>query len=285
MTACIDYTLLIETTELSAHLQDPTWAVIDCRFDLTKPDWGFADYQNGHIPGAVYAHLDHDLAGQITSQTGRHPLPSLEEMAARFSSWGIGPDTQVVIYDTTGGSFAGRLWWMLRFCGHQRVALLNGGLRGWLATGLPLTNGIEQHTPAVFISKPDYSMMASITDVERYRQDPAYKLIDARAAERFRGELEPIDPVAGHIPGAINRFHGRNLGPEGTFLPISELMNEFTTLLGDTPAERTIVYCGSGVTSCHHIIAMELAGRKGVKLYPGSWSEWIRDPDRPVAKG
>ncbi len=275
------YATIISTEELSHHLADPGWAIIDCRFDLAKPDWGFNSYQEAHIPGAGYAHLDRDLAGPITPQTGRHPLPDVTEMASRLGSWGIGSNTQVVVYDTAGGAFADRLWWLLRFLGHKQAAVLDGGFPKWQRESRPVASGVERRAPATFIPHPDGSMVADAAEVERIRQDPAFRLVDARTGERYRGEKEPIDPVAGHIPGAVNRFHGLNLSQEGVFLPPNVLRQEFAALLGSTPPENVVVYCGSGVTSIHHILAMELAGMPGARLYPGSWSEWIRDPKQP----
>jgi thiosulfate/3-mercaptopyruvate sulfurtransferase len=275
------FTTIISTDELSAHLNDPEWVIVDCRFDLAKPDWGLSSYREAHIPGAGYAHLDRDLAGPITPRTGRHPLPDITEMANRLGSWGIGQHIQVVVYDTAGGAFAGRLWWLLRFLGHPQVAVLDGGFQKWQRESRPVVSGSESRSPASFMPRPDWSMIVSVEEVERFRQDPDFCLVDARSAERYRGEKEPIDPVAGHIPGAVNRFHGQNLSPEGVFLPPEVLRSEFEALVGSTPPENVIVYCGSGVTSIHHILAMELAGLPGARLYLGSWSEWIRDPERP----
>lgn len=274
------YTTIISTEALSNHLNDPDWVIIDCRFDLAKPDWGFTSYQEAHIPGAGYAHLDHDLAGPVTPQTGRHPLPDVSEMAGRLGYWGIRQDTQVVVYDTAGGAFAGRLWWLLRFLGHPRAAVLDGGFQKWQRESRLVNSGVERREPVIFTPQPDWSMVVFAGDVERIRQDPAYRLVDARSAERYRGEKEPIDPVAGHIPGAVNRFHGQNLTPEGVFLPPEKLRAEFEALVGNTPSENVVVYCGSGVTSIHHILAMQLTGLPGARLYVGSWSEWIRDPKR-----
>jgi thiosulfate/3-mercaptopyruvate sulfurtransferase len=276
------YTNLITTDQLSQHYLDPNWVIIDCRFDLTNPNWGFNDYQRAHIPGAVYAHLDHDLASPITPVTGRHPLPSPDQFKQKLEEWSIRPNSQVIVYDTTGGGFAGRLWWMLRLINHQAVALLNGGLNHWVKGGYPVKAGIETREPVTWDGPLTLQtdMMVSADEVEWIRQDPAYCLIDARAPERFRGEIEPIDPIPGHIPGAINRFHGQNLQADGTLKPVGELRKEFDSLLGKIPAANAVVYCGSGVTSCHHIIAMEAAGLPGAKLYVGSWSEWIRDPNR-----
>jgi thiosulfate/3-mercaptopyruvate sulfurtransferase len=274
---------ILSAQELAGRLGDPDWAVIDCRFDLANPGWGSENYRQEHVPGAVYAHLDQDLSGPVTTQSGRHPLPEVEQIVDRLSSWGIGRQTQVVVYDTTGGAFAGRLWWQLRFLGHREVAVLDGGFQAWHRAGYPTVPGVETRSPARFIPQPDWTMVAGAAEVERIRQDPRYRLIDARAPERFRGEREPIDAVPGHIPGALNRFHGDNLDPDGRFLPPGQLREQFQALIGGTSPDRVIVYCGSGVTSVHHILAMEIAGLAGARLYAGSWSEWIRDPGRPVA--
>jgi thiosulfate/3-mercaptopyruvate sulfurtransferase len=280
----MSFTNLITTGELSEYGK-PDWVIIDCRFDLSKPDWGFQSYQEGHLPDAIYAHLDHDLSGEITQQTGRHPLPDPEVFAEKLTAWGIQADKQVVVYDLTGGSFAGRLWWMLRYCGNFQVALLDGGYSTWLHENRPIQTGIYKPARASipFIPVIQTEMMVTTGEVERIRQDPGYLLIDARAPQRFSGETEPIDPVAGHIPGAVNRFHAKNLRSEGVFESPAVLRAEFAQLLQDTPPENVVVYCGSGVTSCHHLIAMEVAGLKGARLYAGSWSEWIRDPARPIA--
>lgn len=277
-------TTIISTEELAEKLGTPGWVIVDCRFDLAQKDWGFEEYQKAHIPGAVYAHMNKDLAGPVTEQTGRHPLPDPQRMAERLGGWGIGSDTQVVVYDTSNGAYAARLWWLLRFLGHPAVAVLDGGFPIWLHEGRPVSSGIESNPPACFVGKPDWSMVAPVDEVERIRQDPAYRLIDARSAERFRGENETIDPVAGHIPGAINRFYGLNLSPEGVFLPADTIREQFAELLAGTPPENTVLYCGSGVTAAHLLLAMEFAGIHGAKLYPGSWSEWIRDGKRPISK-
>ena len=275
------YTTIVSPAEVLSHLTDPAWAVIDCRFDLKNQAWGEQVYTEGHIPGAVYAHMDRDLAVPKTANTGRHPLPPVEQLAAGFSAWGISSNTQVVVYDQAGGAFAARLWWMLRYLGHNAVAVLDGGMPAWQRAGYPLAQGIETRAPANFTAHPHPEMLVTSQEVAAHLNDPAYRLVDARAGERFRGEVEPIDPVAGHIPGALNRFHGENLAPTGQFLAAETLRQQFVTLLGDTSPANTIVYCGSGVTSCHHLIALELAGLPGARLYLGSWSEWITDPNRP----
>lgn len=278
------FSTIISTGTLAENLADPDWTIVDCRFDLARPDWGFQAYQDNHIPGSVYAHLDHDLAGPITPRTGRHPLPDVQVIAKRLGAWGIGENTQVVVYDSAGGAFADRLWWELRFLGHDKVAVLDGGIPKWLREGRPVKSGVETRASVNFIPHPRWNIIASADEVDSIRQDPNFVLIDARAAERYRGEYEPIDPVAGYIPGAINRFHGLNLGKDGTFLPPDTLRMQFEELLAGKKPDHVVVYCGSGVTSIHHILAMELAGLPGARLYPGSWSEWIRDDNRQKSK-
>jgi thiosulfate/3-mercaptopyruvate sulfurtransferase len=282
----ITFSDFVSTSQLAAHTNDPSWIVVDCSFDLAAPTWGRENYLEGHIPGAIFAHLDDDLSAPRTPQTGRHPLPDPLVMAERLSNWGIGPGRQVVVYDTAGGAYASRLWWMLRYYGHDSAAILEGGYAKWIEEDRPLVPGLEQPRPRANFSlslRPE--MVVSLADVERIRLDPAWKLIDARSAVRFRGEQEPIDPVAGHIPGALNRFHAENLDSTGVLHPNHILRQQFKALLGDTPIERTAVYCGSGVTSCFHIAAMHRAGLGMPRLYAGSWSEWIRDPSRPISLG
>ena len=278
------FTTIITTEELADHLNDPDWAVVDCRFDLKNPDWGFTDYQSGHIPGAIYAHLDKDLAGPVTEQTGRHPLPDVYAFARRLSEWGISNQTQVVVYDTQGGAYAARLWWMLRLVGNFAAAVLDGGYPKWQQEGRPTAKGVEHRPQAEFIPHPDWGLVADAVEVERIRKDPAYSLIDARAPERFRGEVEPIDAIAGHIPGAVNRFHARNLSSSGTLLDPGTLRAQFAELIGSADPRNVVVYCGSGVTSAHHVLAMVHAGLPTPRLYVGSWSEWIRDRNRPLSK-
>jgi len=277
------YTTLVSPQVLRSHLSDPEWVIVDCRFDLMQPDWGFRSYQESHIPNAVYADLDRDLSGPRTAKSGRHPLPDPKQFLARLGSWGIDATKQVVVYDTVGGAFAARLWWMLRLYQHLAVAVLDGGFGHWVRLGYPVESGIHTNAPTTYTAQPKMEQVATTQEVEQNLNQQRLVLIDARAPERYRGELEPIDPVAGHIPGALNRFHQENLKPDGTFKPARQLKREFRALLGETPPEKVVFYCGSGVTSCHHLLAMEIAGLSGARLYAGSWSEWIRNPAHPVA--
>jgi thiosulfate/3-mercaptopyruvate sulfurtransferase len=279
------YTNLVSPEILAEHLDDPAWVVVDCRFDLGNWSWGKSEYSRQHIPGAVYADLNLDLAAPVTPQTGRHPLPGEEALVQLFSRMGIVEKTQVVGYDQNGGAFAARLWWMLRSMQHSSVAVLDGGFPGWLALDLPTRSGIESRAPARFQGKLQQEKYVDADTVDQIRLDPGYRLIDARSAPRFLGEEELIDPVAGRIPGAVHRFHGDNLDKNGKLLPPGVLRQQFLDLLGSVPPQKAVVYCGSGVTSAHHLLAMDYAGLPGARLYTGSWSEWIRDPERPIATG
>jgi len=280
------YKTLISTAELAAHLDDPEWAIFDCRFSLDNPERGGEDYRAAHIPGTIYAHLDEDLSGPvIPGRTGRHPLPAPEVAAERFASWGIGPGVQVVVYDDAGGALAAaRLWWMLRWLGHEAAAVLDGGWSRWIAEGRPTRSGVETRPAREFIPAPRPELLVTVDEVDRLRQDPAYRLFDVRAAERYRGENETIDPVAGHIPGAISAPYTENLTRGGLFRSPAELRQHYRRLLGETPAGRSVFYCGSGVTSTHSLLALLHAGLGEARLYAGSWSEWIADPERPVAR-
>ncbi len=277
------HTTLIAPAVLHAHRDDPAWAVVDCRFSLADTERGRRAYREAHIPGAVYAHLDDDLSGLIVpGVTGRHPLPDGETLAQTLSNWGIGAGVQVAAYDDFGGGIAARLWWMLRWMGHDAVAVLDGGFPAWQRLDLPTRSGDEMRPPRRFMPQPRPAWIADVEAVNARRSDPAYRLVDARAAERYRGEHEPIDPVAGHIPGAVSAPFTENLDADGCFLPPEALRARFEALLGDVPPERTICYCGSGVTAAHNLLALAHAGLGEVLLYPGSWSHWIADPERPV---
>lgn len=283
----MSHPLIVSTEELAEHLNDPRWLVVDCRFVLSRPDEKAEHYLRAHIPGAIYAHLDHDLSTAIIpGVTGRHPLPPPEEAACRFGQMGIGPETQVVVYDDQSGALAAvRLWWMLRWLGHEAVAVLDGGWQKWMGEDRPTVSGRETRPPQELPWRVQDGFYVTSEQVELLRQDPAYRILDVRAAERYRGELEPIDPVAGHIPGAYNAPYLNNLTPEGIFKPAEILRAEYQSLLADVPAERVVFYCGSGVTSILSLLALELAGLGQARLYPGSWSEWIAPRTRSIALG
>lgn len=276
---------LIQTEQLDQILDHPDIVVIDCRFDLFQTEWGREQYLKAHIPHAHYAHLDEDLSGPRNSQSGRHPLPDSETFLRKVSEWGITESTFVIIYDQNGGAIAARLWWMLRYWGHDRVCVLDGGWDKWIHENRRISQEIPFSSHGGFPVSIKTDWVITTEQMLNCLEQEGWKIIDARAPKRYSGEEEPIDPVAGHIPGAVNRFHGLNLTPEGIFLPPETLREEFMKILEGTSADHTIVYCGSGVTSCHHLLAMSIAGLGIGKLYTGSWSEWIRDPKRPIRKG
>lgn len=273
------------STDALASQQDASWVVVDCRYDLRDVPWGAAQYRQGHVPGAVYASLSHDFAAPPNGRNGRHPLPCVEEIEATFGRLGIGNGTQVVAYDQDSGMFASRLWWMLRYLSHDTVAVLDGGWAKWVREGRPVQAGEEHRPAAVFTGRRRKDLRVPVDQVETHVGTGSFLLVDARAPERFEGTVEPIDRRAGHIPGAINHFHKRNVAKDGVLLPVEELRAQFSMTFGDHSAEQVIVYCGSGVTACHNLLAMEHAGLEGGKLYPGSWSEWSADPKRPVETG
>lgn len=275
--------LLITPEELERHLGDPKWVVFDTRHDLMDADKGRQAYEAGHIPGACFMHTDDDLAGPKTGKNGRHPLPDLDIFAAKMNACGVAPGVQVVVYDDLGGNFAVRLWWMLRWMGHEEVALLDGGWPLWVKEGRPVTKEVPPPRKGAFAPRPHLGDVVDIDFVDRFREDPSLKLIDARSAERFKGLQEPIDPIPGRVPGAVNRFWKDNLEPDGRFKAAETLRTEFEKLLGSTSAEQSVHMCGSGVTACHNMFALALAGLSPGRLYPGSWSEWCADPARPIA--
>lgn len=279
------YTTLISVGELVENLFEPGWVVVDCRFVLTNIEQGRRDYLAGHIAGAVYAHLDDDLSGPIIpGQTGRHPLPAVDALAQTLGRWGIDHDTQVVAYDGGGGGIAARLWWLLRWLGHEAVAVLDGGWANWQLSGYPVRSGSETNAPKSFTPRPRPELIFDADAVDKIRTDPTFRLVDARGADRFRGENETLDPVAGHIPGAISLPFAANVDSDQRFLPVEDLKERFQAALGDTPADQTVFYCGSGVTAAHNVLAMAYAGLGEARLYPGSWSEWITDEKRSVGK-
>jgi thiosulfate/3-mercaptopyruvate sulfurtransferase len=277
--------LLVTPAELAAHLEDPDWVVFDTRHDLADTEKGRHAYDLSHIPGAYFLHVDQDLAGDKTGTNGRHPLPATGPFADRMNACGIGRGVQVVAYDDSSGMYASRLWWLLNCYGHDKVAILDGGYSRWQREGFAITSAVPAPRAGKFVPQPRLGASVDAHFVSAFCRDAKVALIDARAAERFEGRVEPLDPVAGHIPGAVNRFWQANLAPDGNFKPAAALQEEFLKLLaGRNPADA-IHSCGSGVTACHNLFAMELAGLAGSRLYPGSWSEWCADPGRPVATG
>ena len=277
------YTTLIDCKSLSSHLGKPDWVIVDCRFDLMQPQAGRADYLAGHIPGAVYADLNQDLSGPVTQTSGRHPLPEPEAFAQQLGRWGFRNTSQVVVYDAGNGAYAVRMWWMLRWLGHQGVALLDGGMALWQASGLPLTQEVPRPQPAQFVAQLHPENNLTTAQLNRGIQAGMLRVIDARTAVRYAGEQEPIDPVAGHIPGALNFPYEANLDATGRFLDAGSLRSRFAPFV-DQPGS-VVHMCGSGVTACHNLLAMEIAGISGSRLYAGSWSEWVRDPGNPVSTG
>ena len=301
-----DFMTLMDPERVVEDLGREDLLIVDCRFDLGDPTAGYKAWAAAHLPGAHYAHLDHDLASPIGAATGRHPLPNPDRFIRFARSLGIGPETRVVCYDQGGGAIAGRLWWLLRYFGHASVAVLDGGFAAWEARSCPVdTNAPEatagsaawearscpldtnapEATAGSFHPHRVYAGAVNVETLQRELAVGACLLLDARSVERFRGDAEPVDAVAGHVPGACNRPFTDNLDAAGCFKSVNQLHDEFQTLLGDRDPTRVIHMCGSGVTACHNLLAMEHAGLPSSRLYVGSWSEWIRDPARPIATG
>ncbi len=280
----VSYPTLVDPATLQAHLGAPDWLVVDVRHQLADTGYGERVYAEGHIPGAIFLHCDRDLSGPMTGSNGRHPLPSPVSLAARLGEIGIGGSTQVVVYDDAQGMIAGRLWWLLRWLGHDRVALLDGGLQAWLAAGGALDRQTPVLHPTSFVPEVR-DWMVDAGYVQAFLETSRMHLVDARSPDRFRGENETIDRVGGHIPGAVNRFFRDNLQADGRYKPAAQLRAEWLAVLGVWSAEQVVHQCGSGVSACHNLLAMEIAGLPGSRLYAGSWSEWCADPARPVARG
>lgn len=278
------FSTLISVSDLAAHLGDADWVVCDCRHDLADTGVGRRAYAESHIPGARFVHLDEDLSAPKTGKNGRHPLPDPGQFVRRLGELGVDNAKQVVAYDASGGYYAARLWWMLRWLGHDAVAVLDGGWNAWLNAPHSITNQIPNIETARFIAhvRTDLTRDANFVAASLGKRGPLF--LDARSPDRYRGENETLDPVAGHIPGAPNRFYRLNLDGDGRFKPPTTLRQEFDALLGNNAPRNVAHYCGSGVTACHNLLAMEIAGLSGSRLYPGSWSEWCADPSRPVAK-
>lgn len=279
------FTTLIDARDLAKGLQAPDLRIVDTRFRLTDPGAGEQAYRQGHIPGAGYLHLEHDLSGPVTETSGRHPLPDPRILAARLGRAGIGNDDQVVVYDDASGAIAARLWWLLRWLGHTRVAVLDGGLRAWCEAGFSLEEGVTRPRPASYIPGSGSARAVTVEALLGRIGKAPKLLVDARERPRFLGQTEPIDPVAGRIPGSVNFPYTDNLDEAGRLLGPEALRQRWRRLLGDTPVTGVACLCGSGVTACLDLLGLEVAGMPGAALYAGSWSEWIRDPDRPVATG
>src|SRR5471030_2840137 len=281
------YTTLISASELAQHLNDSQWVILDCRHDLLNHNAGSDAFAAGHIQNAQFADIDTALSGPKAAFgpqfTGRHPLPDRATLLATLRAWGINDDTQVIAYDAQGGMFAARLWWLLRWIGHPAVAVLDGGLAAWQAENLPLVTPVATRPRGHIAEKPTLTKTVTVAEVVENLHTQARTVVDARAPDRYRGENETIDPVGGHIPGAKNRFFKDNLTPDGRFKTAAQLKLEFAPLV--ELATTAIMQCGSGVTACHNLLALEVAGMHGAALYPGSWSEWCADPARPVATG
>lgn len=278
---------LISPQQLAQRQQQPGLVILDCRFALEDTAYGQRSYANGHIEGSCFADLERDLSGPVSKgKTGRHPLPDAQTLVERLQHWGINADSDVVLYDDGPGAYAARAWWLLAWLGKRDgVFILDGGLKAWHAAGLPLSLDAPDKKPGHFNGQPDDSLVLSADQLQARLGDPEMTLIDARADARFRGEVEPIDPVAGHIPGAQCAAFTDNLGPDGKFLPVDELRQRFATQLHGRAPEQLVAYCGSGVTACHNLFALCLAGYPLGGLYAGSWSDWITDPQREVATG
>ena len=275
---------LISSDLLEANLTNQTWVIIDCRFDLSDTTSGEQSYKENHIPGAVYAHLDRDLSGPPTGRNGRHPLPVIAVMEDTFGKFGINHETQGVAYDKSNGIFASRLWWMLRYLGHDAVAVLDGGITIWNQEAKPLQTAVERRAPVVFTANPHPDMLVGASQVQALLSDSTHRILDARSPDRYAGGTEPLDSVAGHIPGAMTHHYANNVTEDGSFIEPVKLRLIYDQLLHDVQPSRLVCYCGSGVTACHNLLAMEHAGLSGAKLYAGSWSEWCSDPRRPVAR-
>jgi len=284
------FTTLISARELQQLMAtDTPLRVYDCSFELMKSDAGAEQYRQEHLPGSVYVHLNQHLSDKLGADRasgGRHPLPSRETFAKRMASLGLSDGMQVVVLDRQGANYCGRLWWMLKWCGHEAVAVLDGGLTTWKAAGGAVISG-PSPTPEAgqFTLKPAAAATASTNSISDSLGRPTQTLIDARAGARFRGEVEPLDPVAGHIPGALNRPFAENIGPDGLFKPAAQLRAEFEHLLAGRDPASVVHHCGSGVSAVPNLLAMEVAGLGRTALYPGSWSEWCNTPDAPCAVG
>ncbi|MES2207971.1 MAG: sulfurtransferase [Pseudomonadota bacterium] len=280
------FTLLISAEQLSSQLSSHHKPIIfDCRFDLQNLKAGYETYNSAHIPTAFYLDLEQDLSGTKTGLNGRHPLPEQTTLAEKLRAYGVSDTSQIIAYDAQGGIFAARLWWLLRWLGHENIAVLDGGIQAWTAAGYCLTQEVMRPQPGNFSIRPALQSSVPVSEVINNLKNKTDLVIDARSPDRFRGENETLDPVGGHIPHAINHFFKNNLQENGHFKSTEDLKKDWLPLLGNRTADQTIHQCGSGVTACHNLLALEVAGLKGAKLYAGSWSEWCSDASRPLAVG
>ena len=284
----MSFQTLVTCAELSKHLDDPNWRLFDCRHRLQDPEFGEQAYAKGHLPGAFFMHLDTDLSGEKTGKNGRHPLPDQQKLADKLSAAGVSSSSKIVVYDDSGGVMGARLWCLLRWLGHENVALLDGGIKLWVKEARALCTETPRAQAALFVPKiaPKALLlgMVSTSDVLKNLETQAFCVLDARSPDRFRGENETLDPRGGHIPGARNRFFQDNLDETGCFRSASALHSEFLAVLAGFSPEQAVMQCGSGITACHNLLALEIAGLRGARLYPGSWSEWCSDPTRPIAQ-
>jgi thiosulfate/3-mercaptopyruvate sulfurtransferase len=278
------HSTLISTDVVADRVTNGSWLIADCRYNLNDEDWGRAEYHRGHIPGAVFVDVAHELAGERSGGNGRHPLPTIDAMAATFGRLGIANGTQVVAYDQDTGAFASRLWWMLRYLGHDAVAVLDGGFAKWAGEGRPVRSDSDTRQPVHFTPRLRQQMRVTVDETLAHLGDPAVLLIDARSPDRYAGRPDPLDTVYGHIPGARNRYYRDNVTETGVMKPAGELRADFETVLAGTAANQAVLYCGSGITACHNLLAMEHAGLHGARLFAGSWSEWESDPHRPIER-
>lgn len=279
------FATLVDIDTLAAHLADPNWVLLDCRFELARPDWGAAGFASGHIDGAQYAHLDHDLAAAPTESSGRHPLPDPSVFSARARTWGISPESQIVVHDQGNGVYAARAWWLFRWLGHRNVAVLRGGLAAWVASGRGLTTQITSRPAGTFQGQAQPRMVADVEEIERSLASRSLHIIDGRGADRYAGQNETMDPIAGHVPGAVNHPFASNFAADGGWHDEDTLRNLWQRSLAGRAPEQVVTMCGSGVSACLNLLALETLGIEGARLYPGSWSEWVRDPKRAVATG
>lgn len=279
------YQTIISVDDLNKNIGNQDWFVFDCRFLLKDPDGGLKKFNQGHIPGAQYADLDKDLASSMTASSGRHPLPNPDELIKKLQAWGVNNSSQIICYDNLSGAFAARMWWLLNWLGHNDVAVLDGGIDKWTASNLPLETDVQQRATGSFSGQANNDMWVDVEFVQKELAENKINLLDARSAERFTAKDTKTDPVAGHVPGAMSFPFAGNLSKQGVFLPAADLQKRFAPIFSNTENKELINMCGSGVTACHNLLAMNVAGLPMTRLFVGSWSEWIKDKSRPVAIG